>query len=194
MAFALGACATASSSSGVLTSANVSVSNGRTYMLETYFAAVDQAAVRQTGPAGEAQTSIIAGARAWTSATPGEDGGQMLRTIVLGHQFHALLLNFDAIHSNVRDGEIDYAGERRATRDGDWPYGGVSRLISGAERAEAFVFDFEGAPEIRVTFSDWRDEGGEMPPHHMVIDDGSNTYDYSFTVIDTDAQAPDWAD
>ncbi|QGZ95716.1 hypothetical protein [Terricaulis silvestris] len=192
---ALGACATPQGSSGILTSANVSVSNGRTYVLETYFAAADHAALRQTRPNGEVQISGILGTLASTSAAPDEVGGQMLRTIVLGHQFRALLLNFDAIHNNLRAGEIEDAGERRATRDGDWPYGGVSHLVLGAapDRPTAFVFKYTGAPEIRVAFSDWREAGGETLPFHIVIDDGSNRYDYSFTVIATDAAAPDWA-
>lgn len=194
--FALGACATApQASGGILTSANVSVSNGRIYVLETYFGSATQAAVRQTRPTGEVQTSTLSGDRAWTSASPDEDGGPMLRTIVLGHQFHALLMNFDAVHGDIRDGEIEYAGERRATRDGDWPYGGVSRLVrtSAGDGADAFVFNYSGAPEIRVAFSDWRDAAGEILPFHIVIDDGSNTYNYSFTVVATDAAAPDWA-
>lgn len=192
---ALGACATApQASGGILTSANVSVSNGRIYVLETYFGSATQAALRQTRPTGEVQTSTVSGDRAWSSASPDEDGGPMLRTIVLGHQFHALLMNFDAIHSNLRAGEIEYAGERRASRDGDWPYGGVSHLVPGAtpDRPTAFVFNYSGAPEIHVAFSDWRDAGGEALPFHIVIDDGSNTYNYSFTVIATDAAAPDW--
>jgi hypothetical protein len=193
---ALAACATApQADSGVLTSANVRVSNGHTYVLETYYQNAHRAAVRQTRPNGEVEVSAILGTLAMTRARPGEVGDQMLRTIVLGHQFHALLLNFDAVHSNARVGEIAYGGERRATRDGDWPYGGVSHLVLGAvpDRPTAFVFNFSGAPEIRVAFSDWRDAGGETLPFHIVIDDGSNTYDYSFTVIATDASAPDWA-
>lgn len=119
----------------------------------------------------------------------------MLRTIVLGHQFHALLLNFDAVHTNVRDGEITYLNQLRTTRDGDWPYVGVSHLVrSAAGDPEAFVFNYEGAPEIHVAFSDWRDADGERLPFHIVINDGSNAFDYSFTVIDTQAAAPDWAE
>jgi hypothetical protein len=173
----------------------VSVSNGRTYVLETYYGGATHAAVRQTRPTGEVNTSIISGDRAFTSAAPDEDGGQTLRTAVLGHQFHALLLNFDTIHSNVRTGEIEFAGERRATRDGDWPYGGVSHIVLGTapDRPMAFVFNYAGAPEISVAFSDWRAVGGETLPFHIVIDDGSNRYDYSFTVVATDAAAPDWA-
>jgi hypothetical protein len=193
----LAACATAPArNDSVLTSANVSVSNGRTYVLETYYGGAMHAAVRQTRPSGEVNTSTITGDRAFTSTAPDEDGGQMLRTIVLGHQFHALLLNFDAIHTNLRVGEIEYAGERRATRDGDWPYGGVSHLVLGAtpDRPTAFVFNYSGAPAIRVAFSDWREAGGGVLPFHIVIDDGSNRYDYSFTVIATDAAPPDWAD
>lgn len=188
------ACATGPKTNGVLTSASVSVSNGRTYTMETFFAAADRAAVRQTRQSGEVQTSVISGARAFTSASPNEDGGRMLRTIVLGHQFHALLLHFDAIHGNVRGGEVRYAGHRRVTSVGDWPYGGTSKLVRTASgSAEAFVFNYEGAPEIRVALSDWRDVGGGALPFRMAIDDGSNVYDYSFTAIETNATAPDWA-
>src|SRR5262249_23108343 len=152
----------ASTSGGVLTSANVSVSNGRTYVLETYYADAEHAAVRQTRPTGEVETSVIAGEQ----TTPA-DGGLMLRTIVLGHQVHALLLHFDTIPANVRDGEAEFGGARRATRDGDWPYGGVVQLVQAANggHPEGFVFHPAGAPEIRIAFSDWR---GELP-FHMVI-------------------------
>lgn len=193
--FVSAACATAPEANGVLTSASVSVSNGRSYTLETFFAATDRAAVRQTRQSGEVQTSIISGVRAFTSASPNEDGGQMLRTVVLDHQFHALLLHFDAIHGNVRNGEVEYAGQRRAARVGDWPYGGTSQLVPTASgRVEAFVFNYEGAPEIRVALADWRAVGGAALPFRMSIDDGSNIYDYSFTTIETDATTPDWAD
>ncbi len=180
---ALSACA--STSGGVLTSANVSVSNGRTYTIETYYTAPDRAAVRQTRPNGEVNTSVVAG-----DAQSPEDGGAMLRTIVLGHQFHAVLTRFDTVLSNVRSGEVEYAGEQRATREGDWPYGGTVRLVQPADsdHPEAFLFNMTGAPEIRVTFSDWRRD----LPFHMVIDDGSNSYDYTFTAVTLDAPAPDW--
>lgn len=181
---ALSACA--STNGGVLTSADVSVSNGRTYTIETYYTAPDHAAVRQTRPNGEINTSIIAG-----DAQSPEDGGAMLRTIVLGHQFHAVLTRFDTVLSNARSGEIEYAGERRATREGDWPYGGTVRLVQSANggHPEAFLFNMTGAPEVRVVFSDWR---GALP-YHLVIDDGSNSYDYTFTAVRLDAAAPDWA-
>lgn len=183
---ALAACATAPQGDSVLTFANVSVSNGRTYTIETYYTAPDHAAVRQTRPDGEINTSIIAG-----DAMSPADGGAMLRTIVLGHQFHAVLVKFDTVLTNVRDGTVDYAGERRTTREGDWPYGGTVRLVQSASggHPEAFLFNMTGAPEIRVTFSDWR---GDLP-FHMTIDDGSNSYEYTFTAVTLDAPAPDWA-
>jgi hypothetical protein len=168
----------------IVTTADVSVSNGRRYVIDTYYAATDDAAVRQTRPNGEINISVVEGERAWTNGSD-EDGGDMLRTIVLGHQFHALLMNFDSIAANVHD--------EGSARVGDWPYGGTLRMTRSGARAEGFVFNFAGAPEIRVTFSEWGIVNGVDTPFHMRIEDGSDTYEYAFTRVERTGSRPDWA-
>jgi hypothetical protein len=177
----------------IATRADVRVDDGRTYVIESYYAAIDDAAVRQTRPNGEINISAINGDHAWTSGSD-QDGGDMLRTVVLGHQFHALLLHFDGILSNVREQEVVYNGRTHRARDGAWPFGeGAARLLIADERPVGMVFNFAGVPEITVMLDDWRVANGTSLPHHLTIDDGTRSFDYSYTEIAPAAQRPAWA-
>lgn len=171
------------------------MSDGREYVIETYFGALDDTALRQTRPNGEVNISAIEGAEVWTTESS-DTGSEMLRTVVLGHQFHALLFEFESTMRNVRDTHVLFAGENQRARVGDWPLGnGVATLVldPAGERPVGLVFAFNGMPEIKVAFSDWRQESGRAAPHRLTIDDGSRTFDYTFTQVTTGADRPDWA-
>jgi hypothetical protein len=189
-ALSVSGCGGAPESGAIATRADVRVDDGREYVIETYYAGVADAVIRQTRPNGEINTSVLSGEDA--ASDEAESALEMERTVVLGHQFHAILLNFDEIAISARDGETTFAGETRRMREGYWPHGeGTARIVyasAGAE-PEALVFNFAGVPEITVTLADWRED----LPYRLTINDGSHTFDYTFTAIEQNAARPDWA-
>lgn len=189
-AFALSGCADSAGGDAVLTRADVRVDDGRAYVIETYYAGVNDAVVRQTRPNGEINTTVI------PTEVPASDEAEraleMQSTIVLGHQFHAILLHFDDIAISAHDGETTFGGETRRMREGYWPYGeGTARIVYAAsgDQAEALVFNFAGVPEITVGLEAWRED----LPYRLIINDGSHTFAYTFTAIERNAARPDWA-
>jgi ketosteroid isomerase-like protein len=178
----------------IVTSADVRVSDGVRYTLETFFNAIDVAATRQTRPNGEINVMAIEGPTAWTSGAT-ELGGDMERTLTLGHQFHALLLHFDDLVRNPRDANVTFRNEARRARVGDWAYGdGEAQLVFNAAgtRPEALIFSFPGAAPIEMVFSNWRRAGGVQLPHRLAIDDGRRQFDYRFTRIALEAHSANW--
>lgn len=190
-ALGVSACTGGAAESGpIATYADVRVDDGREYVIETYYAGVNDAVVRQTRPNGEINTTAIAAEDAASDAA--EAALEMQNTIVLGHQFHAVLLHFDNIVISAHDGETTFAGETRRMREGYWPYGeGTARIVYAAsgDRAEALVFNFAGVPEITVGLEAWRED----LPYRLIINDGANTFAYTFTAIERNAARPDWA-
>lgn len=182
------------SPAAIVTSAEVRVSDGLRYRMESFFNAADIAATRQTRPNGEINLLAIEGPTAWSSGSA-ENGGDMERTLTLGHQFHALLLHFDDLVRDPRNAEIAYRAGVRHARVGEWLYGeGAAQLIfnRAGNRAEALILSFPGRPPIEITFSNWRHISGTPLPHRLHIDDGQRQFDYRFTRIDISDRTPNW--
>lgn len=191
MAHASDACAP----DAIVTSADVRVSDGLRYTLETFFNVSDVVATRQTRPNGEINVMALEGPTIWTSGSA-EQGGDMERTLTLGHQFHALLLHFDDLVTNARTAEVSYRNQARNARVGDWPYGqGEAQLIMnrGNTRPDALRMVFPALDTtIEVTFSNWRRVNGTSLPYRLNIDDGRRTFDYRFTRVETAPTMPNW--
>jgi ketosteroid isomerase-like protein len=179
----------------IVTSADVRVSDGARYTLETFFNVSDIMATRQTRPNGEVNVMALEGPTIWTSGAT-QQGGDLERTLTLGHQFHALLLNFDGLVGNARTADVSYRGATRIARVGDWPYGqGEVQLIMNRAntRPDALMMMFPGmGARIEIAFSNWRRVNGTSLPHRLSINDGSRTFDYRFTRIQTAPVSPNW--
>lgn len=178
----------------IVTSAQVRVSDGKRYVMETYYSAPEIAALRQISSPED--TTIIAteGPRAWAINQEGGDDN-LLRTFAMGHQFHALLLHFDDIVIDAHDTEVTYRGATRRARVGHWPFGaGEAQLVyqAAGNRVDALILSGPERPDVVVRFSNWRSVRGERLPFRAAIDDGTRIFHYAFTRVDTAPRVANW--
>lgn len=178
----------------IVTSARVQASDGKHYVMEAYYSAPEITALRQVDDDG-ALVIAAEGPRAWSNQDTGDADDDALRSMALGHQFHALLLHFDEIVPNARDSAVTYRGAERQGRIGTWPYGeGDVRLVyqRGGTRVEALILTFPERPEIVVTFAGWRSIGGQHVPFRATINDGQRTFSYAFTSVSLAPRTANW--
>jgi hypothetical protein len=172
----------------------VSVSDGSKFRTESYYRSKDNAAIRHL----DDRDRIVAveGPIGW--ASDGEKsaaGSDFYKLFALGHQYHALLLEFDNIATNVReDTQVEFAGDMRTATSGDYPYGGTVHLVRGedASRPAGLRFDFPDDNVIVASFLDWRETDDRVLPHHVRVDDGERTFDYRYTRVDISRASPLW--
>ena len=186
--------ADACSNRAIMTEADVIVSDGSEFRTESYYGSKESAAIRHLDDRD--RMVAVEGPIGW--ASDGEKsaaGSDFYKLFALGHQYHALLLEFDDIAANVReDSQVDFAGEMRAAASGDYPYGGTVHLVRGedASRAAGLRFDFPEDTLIFASFLDWREQEDRLLPYHIRIDDGERTFDYRYTNIDIAEESPLW--
>ena len=186
--------ADACSNRAIMTEADVIVSDGSEFRTESYYGSKESAAIRHLDDRD--RMVAVEGPIGW--ASDGEKsaaGSDFYKLFALGHQYHALLLEFDDIAANVReDSQVEFAGEMRAAASGDYPYGGTVHLVRGedASRAAGLRFDFPEDTLIFASFLDWREQEDRLLPYHIRIDDGERTFDYRYTNIDIAEESPLW--
>lgn len=175
-------------------SADVSVTDGSSFTIESYFRSQDYAAIRHFGES-ERVTSVE-GPFGWIGA--GDKfrlGGDFEKIFALGHQFHAFLLYFDELTDNQRDSAgIEFLGALRAARSGDYPYGGDVHLIAGDDPARlvGMVFDFPDIDPIEVELGDWREVDGVELPFELAIHDRGKVFEYRYTSVELSPQSELW--
>jgi hypothetical protein len=186
--------ANACSQRAILTEADVNVSDGSEFRTESYYRSKDGAAIRHLDDRD--RLVAVEGPIGW--ASDGEKsaaGSDFYKLFALGHQYHALLLDFDSIAANVReDAQVEFGGDMRAARSGDYPYGGTVHLVRGedASRPAGLRFDFPEDALIFASFLDWRERDDRLLPYHIRIDDGERTFDYRYTSVDISEASPLW--
>ena len=184
----------ACSSLAITSTADVTVSDGSGFRTESYYRSKDGAAIRHLDDRD--RMVAVEGPVGW--ASDGEKaaaGSDFYKLFALGHQYHALLLEFDNIAANVReDTQVEFSGDMRAATSGDYPYGGTVHLVRGedASRPAGLRFDFPDDKVINASFLDWRETDDRVVPHHVRVDDGERTFDYRYTSIDISRASPLW--
>lgn len=184
----------ACSTRAVTSTADVTVSDGSSFRTESFFHSRDASAIRHVRDSE--RVIAVEGPLGWTS----EDGSVELGTnfhklFSLGHQFHALLLYFEEIATNVRrNNEIEFGDGVHGGMSGDYPYGGVVHLIDSnkGSRPAGLLFEFPETPKIAVTFDDWRENNGHILPYELQIDDGERIFNYHYSAIDIAPRSPLW--
>lgn len=174
--------------------ADVSVSDGTGFSIETFFGGVDQAAIRFVDD--NDQVIAVEGNWAWVSQNGAAQlGADPLKVFALGHQFHALLLHFEEFAVDVsQTSEIPFGDANRAGISGGYPYGGTMHLITGDDRRypDGMAFEFPETPRIEVRFSDWQMLDDTAVPFRLQIDDGDRVFDYRYTEIDISRGTATW--
>jgi len=178
----------------VVTSANVAVSDGSSFMTQSFFQSKNAAAIRHMSD--NDQMVVAEGPYGWARVGDSEKmGSEFEKTFALGHQFHAFLLYFDEIVSNLREsGEISFQGKERRALSGELPQGGLVHLIAdkGGLQAPGLVFELPGSKPIIAAFSDWTSTGQSEVPFQVEVDDGERLFTYRYTTIDTTPKSPLW--
>lgn len=176
---------TACESPVITSSADVSVSDGMQYGIETYYRNTEETVVTFTGP----NASQIVSEGPWSWYSQGDDAalaGDPEKGFAIGHQYHAMLLHFDDVMSDVRNEEIQFRGETRNARTGDFPTGGIVSLVDGDQSNQpiGFLMLLPGETPIEVLLDDWRDDGiGRSLPFGLAIHHGDRVFTYDYTSV-----------
>jgi hypothetical protein len=184
----------ACSTLAITAAADVTVSDGSSFQIETNFQSREVSAIRQIRD--PQQLIVVEGPHSWTqlgdTATIGTDFHKLF---ALGHQFHAFVLRFEELVSSVRRREdVQFNGESREAMGGDYPYGGKVYLIQGTDtkRPMGLLFKFPEDTVISVKFDDWRDVADVSLPYYLQIDDGQRVFDYHYSDIRVTPRSPLW--
>jgi hypothetical protein len=178
----------------IVTSADVTVSDGSSFSTQSFFQSKSAAVIRHIRE--KDQMVAVEGPYGWVRIGDSEKiGSDFEKTFALGHQFHAFLLNFEEIVSDIRESEkISFQGKEHQALTGDYPYGGLVHMIAadGYLHTPGLVFEFPGSEPIIATFSDWRSLDDLEIPFQVDIDDGQRVFSYRYTSIDTAPKTPLW--
>lgn len=184
----------ACSTRAITARAGVTVSDGSSFDIETWYHAANVAAIRHITE--DNIVTAVEGPIGWVSVNDeATEGSDRHRHFALGHQLHALLLHFPEIVLNLRSSDsIDFAGSTWGGQSGDFPFGGTIHLIEGPTGSHPIGFVLEVSNDLRIenAFFDWRDTALGQLPHHIRINDGDRTFDYRFTDIDMADRHPLW--
>lgn len=175
-------------------SADVSVTDGSSFTIESYFRSRDYAAIRHFGE--RRRVTSVEGPFGWIgSGDKFRLGGDFEKIFALGHQFHAFILYFDDLTDNQRDSTgIEFLGAPHAARSGDYPYGGDVHLIAGDDPARpvGMVFDYPDIEPIEVSLDDWREIDGVELPFELAIHDRGKVFVYRYTSVDLSPHTELW--
>lgn len=177
----------------ITAAADVSVSDGTSFTIESYFHSKESAAIRHKYDSY--QTIAVEGPQSWVRGNEQSRlGSEFHKSFALGHQFHAFILHFEDIAANVSpDNEILFESESRRSISGDYPYGGKVHLIqSDDDRPAGLLFEFPEDTVISVKLGKWEEKDGVVLPYLVQIDDGDRVFDYQYTTISVTPRSPMW--
>lgn len=172
----------------ISTSANVETSYDSQYQVRTVFRSKEDATAEFINP--EIQTLVTEGPFVWVRGGNGGEraAGERERRFVLGHQYHAILLHFDSIMSDVVErAEVPFGDSVRSGRTGKYPTGGEVSLVNGdtKDRPAGLIMNLPDETPITVRFDDWRSEENETAlPYMIIIEHQENTFTYDYTNIE----------
>nr|NIQ10982.1 hypothetical protein [Gammaproteobacteria bacterium] len=123
----------ACSSRAIVTSADVTVSDGSTFRTQSFFHSRDAAAIRHIRDSD--QFVAVEGPLSWVRVdSRSQLGTGFHKLFALGHQYHAFLLHFGELSDNLRETErLTFGGDVHRAQSGDFPYGGTVHLVEGSE-------------------------------------------------------------
>lgn len=184
----------ACSNRAITSSAAVTVSDGTEFRTESFYQSKGAAAIRHLDDRD--RTIAVEGPLGWArEGERAQAGSEFYKLFALGHQYHALLLEFERIADNIRDdSKVEFLGGMRDALSGDYPYGGTVHLVHGDDvsRPAGLRFDFPEDTVIIASFLGWREQGDRLLPFHIRIDDGERTFDYHYSSVSVSSESPLW--
>lgn len=185
----------ACSTDAIHTIANVTVSDGSTYSVESFYRSGKRAAAKFSSNGGSMHA--VEGGLAWSRTAAGESlAGDFVRDFALGHNFHALLLRFEEMVDEIERVEgVTFAGKNVSALKGLRGTGGAVYLIDGETpgRPAGLRYDV-GDMVIEIAASDWREEKDAWAPYELVINDGEREFTYRFSHVDLTDKPLLWFD
>ena len=185
----------ACSSYAIIAKADVDVSDGKEYALDAYFQSTKSAAIEITEGAQSTKLALE-GPFSWRRAD-GEDQIADRKTgmFILGHQFHAFLLNFEHIATETAQfTDVLFDGQPHTGTVGYIGDDAIVRLFDGDDKNPYAGLRFELSDDtvVDVIFSDWKEKRGQRLPYKMRIDDQERIFEYSFKKVEVTEKSPDW--
>lgn len=183
----------ACSTKSLITVANVTTSYDTAYQVKTWFSNASQAATHFNNNGGTMHG--VEGATAWarSSEKPAQIGNAFNHNFALGHHFHAFLLQFEDVVSEIEPTEITFSNARHSAQKGVMATGAAVYLVEGEAPDQPAGLRFEfGELVVDVTTSAWRKQNGTMIPYQLTIDDGTNQFYYNFESVDTSPKPMNW--
>lgn len=179
---------------GILTQAEVEVSDGTSFRTESVFQAVDAAAITHIREDGKTTIAVEGGDAWFMSGDNVGVGTEFHKLFALGHQYHALLLYFNDLIADIHTDRLEREGQSFDTRSGGYPYGGIVHLLSSvdAQSPWGFRFDFPNREPIWVRLESWSIQDGVQLPFVARIDDGEREFTYRYSDIVVNAGHGAW--
>ncbi|MES2986404.1 MAG: hypothetical protein V4808_00725 [Pseudomonadota bacterium] len=173
----------------VRTEAKVEVSNGRSWGATTRYAGPSDAEYVQHRPEGDSRYTIASDGIWLTSPKGREPLDADLGLWILGHNFHAQILDFAAMNAGATRHPFvepgcdceELRGKRAAPAMGIEYYSLIFERVGG--RARKLVIQRKDAVPVVSLYSDWRPVGGRSLPFAVDVDDGKDRYAFRFTSI-----------
>ncbi|WP_425409384.1 hypothetical protein [Hyphococcus sp.] len=185
LAFANNAC----TAPAIITSAQVTTSDGQQYDVDTFYRSPEELGVLFSSD-GKTEF-VIEGGLAWTRAVSEEAtretlAGDRERRFAIGHQFHALALNFETIATNIVEvRDTPFAGGVFGGLEGDYPFGGkITLLQENAGRPHGLILSLPEEADIHVEFGAWRaGSGAPDVPYALTITHEERVFNYEYTEV-----------
>ena len=178
----------------IKTTAKVEVSDGSHFDTETFYQSTEFSAIRHIRD--DTQLVAVEGPFSWLNrGEKSQTGGENLKQFALGHQFHALLLDFDKVVSGIEEKSgVQLQGGNHRGKGGGYPYGGEIILVhdDAEPHPKGLVLTLPETPRMEITFNDWRKQDGTSLPFAIEIDDGSRVFSYTYTRVEILQASPLW--
>lgn len=168
----------------IRTRAEVTVSDGLTYVAETLLHDPQRAIFRLTYP-DRTLTLGVEGRYIWTyDGTQETEASAFTEQVVLGHQVHAHLLFFDRLYSDYSAPQpATFAGEPSLYVSSRSPDRSTKLYYTQAGHPQGLEFVYDTRPPIVFSFSDWQPVEGIRLPFAVSIDDGERQFQYRYTDV-----------
>jgi hypothetical protein len=184
----------ACSNRAIVAFADVDVSDGSSFRIESYFQSARSAAIKHFQE--DTQVIAVEGPLAWISrGDQSQVGGDPLAGFALGHQFHAMLLYFDEIATDITDvTDISFNGKVSEGMGGSFLYGGKIYMVkaAGNQHPDGMVMLLPEQASMEISFSEWTTQEETPLPLRVLINDGKLMFDYRYTRIDLTERPPNW--
>ncbi len=168
----------------MIASADVTTSDGASYRVETFYRSPAEASASFISD----NTTLIAveGAHSWSRQGETEElAGDKEKRFIIGHQFHALALNFEEVANDITNvSRVEFDGGIYDGQQGRFPVGGAVTLLKNDNgRPHALILNLPDESAITVTYGDWRETPKGAVPYALAVSHEDRLFNYIYTSV-----------